>query len=152
MVISNQSRWQRDKKQGLSSTMAQISKHDWCFCCPQWLLGIANNGIDAITAVHCFQILTLFQNVDSKHFLRVYFSNFTHKSSKKRAHDAYTICWYRCTADPLCIHVGAAKRFMLLMNNIFMQYFKSIYLSITAKTFKQFRPKMIILSFFLDWL
>ena len=90
----------------LSSTIPHISKNDRLFCCSQWLKSIVNNRIDANLMIkHCFQILTpAFSKYWFKHLYRNLFFTFrARKPPRKGTENAYTICWFRCTA---IVHLG----------------------------------------------
>ena len=73
-----------------------------------------------------------------KQFYKTLFFTIHAYNLKGKAQNAYTICWYKCTADPLrrqCIKVRAHKRYMQSKKDKFcMQYCKPRYLSITVKS------------------
>ena len=91
-----------------------------------------------------------------KQFYKTLFFTIHAWNLQGKAQYAYTICWYKCTADPLCrqnIKVRAHKRYMQSKKNKFdMQYCKPRYLSITDKNYNRFQSKMNILSTILNWL
>ena len=94
------------KGKGLPSTIPHISKNDRLFCCSQRLKSIANNRIWCQLddkAVHCFQILTLaFSKYCFKHFYKNLFFTFRARNHpRKGTENAYTIYWFRCTAELL---------------------------------------------------
>ena len=125
MVLSNQNRCRRNKRQGLCSTMSQISKkiknkkNNWWFHFSQ----LPSNYIDANKAVHCFQMLT---SSFSKLLVQLIVKEFILQISRirppRKSIERTTVCWFRCTTDPLrrqCITVMAHKRYMQLKKNFF---------------------------------
>ena len=90
----------------LSSTISHISKNDILFCYSQRLKNIANNRIDANLMIRQYTVFRylhqLSQNIGSNTFIRSYSSHFVQKNTpRKGTENAYTICWFRCTAELL---------------------------------------------------
>ena len=97
------------------------------------LLTFALMPIKQYTVFRCF--FSFLQNIISNNFNKTLFFTIHALNIKGKPQNAYTICWYRCTADPLrrqCIWVRAHKKYLQSSKNKFcMPCCKPSYLSIT---------------------
>ena len=147
MVLSNQNWCRCDKTQRLSSRGVSNNVKRPSLLLFAAVIGHCLHCINANKAVKfSYVYFSFLQNIGSNNFTRLYSSPFT----QGNAQNAYIICWYRCTADPLrrqSIKVRSHQRYIQSKKNWFcMQFCKPRYFSTTDKNYKRFRSKMNILS------
>ena len=151
MVLSNQNWCRIDNRQEVSSAVSQLMKRDTFFVVRNGyraLLTIALMPIKQYTVFRC--LLQLSAKYWLKQFYKTLFFTIHAWNLQGKTQYAYTICWYKYTADPLC---RTHKRYRQSKKNKFgMQCCKPRYLSITDKNYNRFRSKMNILSTILNWL
>ena len=101
-------------QQGLSSAVTQLMEKIPIF--------VVRNGYRALLTIALMPIkqYTVFSFLQQ--FYKTLFVTTHTWNLQGKAQYAYTICWYKCTADPLrrqCIKVRAHKRYMQSKKNIF---------------------------------